>query len=76
MPNITIYLPDTVAGTARRLAKKDRLTMSKWVASVIARHVRSGPKPGVMNAAGAIPDFPDLSELRGGYGRDAERENL
>jgi hypothetical protein len=27
-------------------------------------------------AAGAIPDLPDLKDIRAGYGRDATRERL
>jgi hypothetical protein len=76
MPNITVYLPDDVARDARRIARKENLPFSRWVAALIARHMRSGTAPGVLSAAGAIPDFPSVDELRSGYGSDAEREGL
>ncbi len=76
MPNITIYLPDEVAANARRLAKKENLTISRWVAALIAKHMRSGTPPGILAAAGAIPEFPSIEELRAGYGSDAEREMM
>lgn len=76
MPNLTIYLPDDVAEIARRQAKKERLTVSRWVATLVAKHTNPGPRPGVLGAIGAIPDFPSVEELRGGYGPDAPREEL
>jgi len=40
-------------------------------------HSRREPWPaGVLNAAGAIPDFPSLNEIRNGYGPDARRERF
>ena len=76
MPNLTIYLPDDVAEIARRQAKKERLTVSRWVAALVARYTNIGPRPGVLAAMGAIPDFPSIEELRSGYGPDAPREEL
>jgi hypothetical protein len=76
MPNITVYLPEEVARAARRAAKSERLTVSRWVSTLIARRVASSPAPGLAQAAGAIPDFPSAEELRSGYGADAEREKL
>jgi hypothetical protein len=35
----------------------------------------SWPK-GVRRAAGAFPDFPDVEEIRSGYGKDRHREPL
>jgi hypothetical protein len=76
MPNITVYLPGDVAAAARRAAKAERLTTSRWVSALIARRVASSASPGVRRAAGAIPDFPSAEEIRSGYGLDAERERL
>ena len=76
MPNVTLYLPDEVAAAARRAAKADRSTVSRWVAALIAKRVASSPAIGVKNAAGAIPDFPSAEEIRSGYGADEERETL
>ena len=30
----------------------------------------------VLDAAGAIPEFPELAEIRKGYGKDAVRESM
>jgi hypothetical protein len=76
MPNITVYLPDDVAAAARRAAKAERVTTSRWVSSLIARRVASTAAPGVRKAAGAIPDFPSAEEIRSGYGPDVKREGL
>jgi len=76
MPNITVYLPDEVAEVARRQAKRERTTVSRWVAGLITKYTNSGPRPGVLAAIGAIPDFPSIEELRSSYGEDAPREEL
>ena len=51
-------------------------TVSRWVAALITRHASSGPRPGVLAAIGAIPDFPSVEELRSGYGRETPREEM
>ena len=76
MPNITVYLPEDVAAAARRAAKAERLSTSRWVSSLISRRVASSAAIGVKKAAGAIPDFPSAEEIRSGHGSDAKREGL
>ena len=76
MPNITIYLPADVERDVRRAVKKDRTTMSRFITDLILDRLKSGPAPGVVNAIGAIPDFPSFEELRSGYAQDTDRESL
>ncbi len=76
MPNVTIYLPEEVEKAVRRVARKENLTVSRWVAALISREMQGRPAQGVVNAAGSIPDFPSLEEIRAGYAPDAERESM
>jgi hypothetical protein len=76
MAQLTIYLPDDVENKARRAAKANRTTVSRWVAEQISRSLRDSWPPEVLQAAGAFPDFPDLSEIRAGQAKAVEREKL
>jgi hypothetical protein len=74
MAQITIYLPDAIENKARKAAKAKGTSVSRWIAEQVVDSVaRVWPK-GVLDAAGALPDFPDLEEIRAGYGADAQRE--
>ena len=57
-------------------AKAKRSSVSRWIAEQLAGRLEDAWPDGVLNAAGAIPDFPSLKEIRKGYGRDAHRESL
>jgi hypothetical protein len=71
MSRITIYLPNDVETLARKAARSKRMSISRWIAEhVVSDAVGAWPKS-VLNAAGAIPDFPSLRAIRKGYGRDA-----
>ena len=76
MAQITIYLPDDVEKLARKAAKAKRSSVSHWIAEQVVSHLEDAWPEGVLNAAGAIPDFPSLKEIRKGYGRDTRRESL
>ena len=76
MSQITIYLPDDIEKRARMAAKAKRSSVSRWIAEQPAGRLEDAWPDGVLNAAGAIPDFPSLKEIRKGYGRDAHRESL
>jgi hypothetical protein len=76
MAQITIYLPDAIENKARKAAKAKGTSVSRWIAEQVVDSVeRTWPK-GVLDAAGALPDFPDLEEIRAGYGADAPRERI
>ncbi len=76
MAQITIYLPDEVESKARRAAKADGKSVSRWIADQLASRLDDAWPRGVLDAAGAIPDFPSLEDIRKGYGPDAPRERL
>jgi hypothetical protein len=76
MAQITIYLPDELERQARRAARSQRVSVSKWIAAQIRAAVMEAWPREVLDAAGAIPDFPSLEELRAATGQDAPREPL
>jgi hypothetical protein len=57
---------------ARKAAKARGTTIGRW----IAEKVENSWPPEVLAKIGKFPDFPDLDELRSGYGKDATRERL
>jgi hypothetical protein len=73
MSRIAIYLPDDAEKLAREAAKAKRTSVSRWVAEQVVSHLEDAWPEGVLNAAGAIPDFPSLKVIRKGHGRDAQR---
>ncbi|HEY7333377.1 MAG TPA: hypothetical protein VH639_00740 [Bryobacteraceae bacterium] len=76
MAQLTIYLPDQLESKARKAAKAKHESVSRWIAGQIERGLsRAWPKE-VLDAAGAVPDFPSLEDLRKGYGKDAAREPM
>ena len=76
MAQLTIYLPDEVESKARKAAKLKRKSVSRWIADHVIHGLQDTWSKGVLDAAGAFPDFPNLKEIRKGYGKDAPREPL
>jgi hypothetical protein len=76
MSQITIYLPDDIENKARKAAKVKGTSVSRWIAERVVETLEDSWPKGVLDAAGAIPAFPDLKEIRAGYGKDASRERL
>lgn len=76
MAQITIYLPDDVEKKARKAAKAQGKSVSRWVAEQVTGNLANSWPQSWIDAAGAFPDFPDVEELRKGYGKDAPRESL
>jgi len=76
MAKITIYLPDDIERKARKAAKKDHTSVSRWIAERVKQKLDHAWPPECLEAAGSCPDFPSLEELRSGYGHDAPREPL
>ncbi len=74
MAQMTIYLPDAIEKKARQAAKAERKSVSRWVADQLVQSLDSAWPAAVLDAAGAIPDFPDLEQLRKGYGPESPRE--
>ena len=76
MAHLTIYLPDEVEQQVRKAAKESKLSVSKWVAERVGKSVETSWPSEFLALAGAFPDFPELEDLRAGYGQDTPRESL
>ena len=76
MSQITIYLPDALEKKARRAAKTAGKPISRWIADRLMEDLDDTLPQAILDAAGAIPDFPSLEQLRKGYGPDAPREPM
>ena len=76
MAQITIYLPDAIENKARKAAKAKKTSVSRWIADQVVRTLQDTWPRGVLDAAGAFPDFPSLDEIRRGYGKDAPRSSI
>lgn len=63
MAQITIYLPDDVENKARKAAKAKGTSVSRWIAEQIVDTLAETWPKSVLDAAGAIPDFPDIAEI-------------
>ena len=63
MAKMTIYLPDAIKKKARKMAKADGKSVSRWIACQIAHDLDGAWPQGVLDAAGADPDFPTAEEL-------------
>jgi hypothetical protein len=76
MGQVTIYLDDDTEKRAKRAARSEGVSLSKWIASALrARTATAWPKE-VLDLEGAWPDFPEIRKLRGGALPDARREEL
>lgn len=76
MSQLTIYLPDDLEEKARKAAKSRGKSVSNWIASQIRRDLDEAWPREVLEAAGALKEFPKLEDLRKRQGRDAAREPL
>ena len=76
MAQLTIYLPDEIESKAREAAKAKGQSVSRWIADQVLRDLDDRWPQSVLDAAGAIPDFPSLEEIRAGYGQDVPRESM
>ena len=76
MAQLTIYLPDDLERKARKAAKAKGTSVSRWIAEQVVQSIGETWPKGVLEAAGALPDFPSLDQIRKGYGKDAPRERL
>ena len=64
MAQITIYLSDELEAKARKAATARRESVSRWIAGQVARSLSDTWPKGVLDAAGALPEFPSLDEIR------------
>jgi hypothetical protein len=76
MAQITIYLPDDLENSARKAAKAQKKSVSRWVADQVVQTLGDTWPKGVLDAAGALRDFPGLEDIRNRYGKDMPRESI
>ena len=76
MARVTIYLTDDLERRVRKSAKAAKVSISKWVADRVSQSVKTSWPPEFLALVGTFPDFPDADDLRKGYGKDVQRENL
>lgn len=76
MAQITIYLPDDLESKARKAAKTKGKSVSRWIADQVVHSLADTWPKGVLDAAGALPEFPALPEIRRRHGHDAPRESI
>jgi hypothetical protein len=76
MRQLTIYLEDEIEKRVRREARREGISVSKW----IANRIESGPPkqwpPEALAELGTWKDFPSLDEIRKYDGEDLPREPL
>ncbi|MGD0301672.1 MAG: CopG family transcriptional regulator [Bryobacteraceae bacterium] len=76
MAQITIYLPDDIENKARKAAKMKGTSVSRWIAERVVDTLDDAWPKSVLDAAGVLPDFPDVEEIRARYGKDSAREPI
>jgi hypothetical protein len=76
MGKVTIYLDDNTENLAKKAARSQGVSLSKWIASALrAKTPIAWPKE-VLELEGAWPDFPEIHELRRGVLHEPRREEL
>ncbi len=76
MGQVTIYIESGVEKKTRQLAKKENVSLSKWITNVISEKISTEWPLDVMKLAGAWKDFPSLEEIRNLDLSDSNREVL
>ena len=74
MPQVTIYLDRETAKLVKKAAKAERVSLSKWIGSVLRQKTDRVWPRAVMDLEGAWPDFPAAEELRKQVSGDVPRE--
>jgi hypothetical protein len=62
MARITIYLPDDIETKARNAARAKGKSVSRWITDQVVHTLKDTWPDGVLDAAGALPDFPGLEK--------------
>jgi hypothetical protein len=76
MAQVTIYLADDLEAQARKAAEVHGTSLGRWIAEQVAEKVNNTWPPEVLAALGSFQDFPEVAELRTGYGADTPRASL
>ena len=76
MGQVTIYLQGKTEKKARKAARAEGVSLSKWVAARIERSTRTEWPAYFRDLAGAWPDAPTVEQIRARYGRDVKRSRI
>jgi len=76
MAQVTIYLDETSQLRAKAAARKDGVSVSRWIADLIQSRTRTDWPAEARELAGAWPDFPDLREIRPVCSKEQSRARL
>jgi hypothetical protein len=76
MGQVTIYLEGKTEKMARKAAKAEGVSLSKWVANRIVQSTRTEWPAYFRDLAGSWPDAPTAEQIRAGYGRDVKRRRI
>jgi len=76
MSQVTLYLDDAAEKILNRFSKKNRLSKSKWLSSLIQKETASEWPEKLLKLAGKWTDFPSLKQIRSGQGKDIPREEF
>ena len=74
MGQVTIDLDAKLEARVKASAKAMNISLSKWIANLIAKKTSEEWPDSVRRLAGSWTDFPDLEEIRGEAVEDVERE--
>lgn len=76
MGQVTIYLDKETEEKMRSFVKSQRLSQSKWIASLIREKLKNEWPDSVVALSGAWEDFPSAEEIRARMGQDSSREQV
>ncbi len=77
MGQITIYLEEPVEKKLKQRAKRQGVSVSKWLSEVTRKALADTWPDEVRNLAGSWgSDFPSLQEIRSAKSKDIERESF
>ena len=77
MGQVTIYLEREVENKLKAAARASKLSVSKWVATIIQEKIFTEWPENVVKLAGSWKDdFPTLEEIRSTQGTDVIREKF
>lgn len=76
MPQVTIYLDEDTEKRAKKAARAEGVSLSKWICDSLRQKTESTWPKAFLDLAGAFPDFPTLEDLRRPDRADAGREPI
>lgn len=64
MPQLNFYVPQSTADELKRRAKARKLPVSRYIAEIVSKDVKTGWPPGYFEATfGSIPDLERPAQL-------------